>query len=71
MLLNYLCTHAYETEDRRPDTNNIPRRARICARPSSAVASSSSEVTSSSSEVQEDTTQYQASYRVDKTGGGT
>ncbi len=35
------------------------------------MASSSSEVTSSSSEVQEDTTQYQASYRVDKTGGGT
>lgn len=28
-------------------------------------------MTSSSSEVQEDTTQYQASYRVDKTGGGT
>ena len=27
VLLNYLCTHAYETEDRRPDTNNIPRRA--------------------------------------------
>ena len=43
----------------------------MCPTPSSAVASSSSEVTSSSSEVQEDTTQYQASYRVDKTGGGT
>ena len=28
-------------------------------------------MTSSSSEVQEDTTQYQVSYRVDKTGGGT
>ena len=71
MLLNYLCTHAYETEDRRPDTNNIPRRAEYVPDPSSAVASSSSEVTSSSSEVQEDTTQYQVSYRVDKTGGGT
>ena len=71
VLLNYLCTHAYETEDRRPDTNNIPRRAEYVPDPSSAVASSSSEVTSSSSEVQEDTTQYQASYRVDKTGGGT
>ena len=71
VLLNYLCTHAYETEDRRPDTNNIPSRAEYVPDPSSAVASSSSEVTSSSSEVQEDTTQYQASYRVDKTGGGT
>ena len=27
VLLNYLRTHAYETEDRRPDTNNIPSRA--------------------------------------------
>ena len=71
VLLNYLCTHAYETEDRRPDTNNIPSRAEYVPDPSSAVASSSSEVTSSSSEVQEDTTQYQVSYRVDKTGGGT
>ena len=71
VLLNYLRTHAYETEDRRPDTNNIPRRAEYVPDPSSAVASSSSEVTSSSSEVQEDTTQYQVSYRVDKTGGGT
>ena len=71
VLLNSLCTHAYETEDRRPDTNNTPRRAEYVPDPSSAVASSSSEVTSSSSEVQEDTTQYQVSYRVDKTGGGT
>mgnify|MGYP002750903881 CR=1 FL=1 len=71
VLLNYLRTHAYETEDRRPDNNNIPSRAEYVPDPSSAVASSSSEVTSSSSEVQEDTTQYQASYRVDKTGGGT
>ena len=71
VLLNYLRTHAYETEDRRPDTNNIPSRAEYVPDPSSAVASSSSEVTSASSEVQEDTTQYQASYRVDKTGGGT
>ena len=71
VLLNYLRTHAYEAEDRRPDTNNIPSRAEYVPDPSSAVTSSSSEVTSSSSEVQEDTTQYQASYRVDKTGGGT
>ena len=72
VLLNYLCTHAYETEDRRPDTNNIPRRAEYVPDPSSAVASSgSTEEAPSSSETQEDTTQYQASYRVDKTGGGT
>ena len=72
VLLNYLCTHAYETEDRRPDTNNIPRRAEYVPDPSSAVASSgSTEETPSSSETQEDTTQYQVSYRVDKTGGGT
>ena len=25
--LDYVTTHAYETEDRRPDTNDIPRRA--------------------------------------------
>ena len=68
VLLNYLCTHAYETEDRRPDTNNIPRRAEYVPDPSSAVASSgSTEEAPSSSETQEDTTQYQASYRVDKT----
>ena len=71
VLLNSLRTPAYETEDRRPDTNDIPSRAEYVPDPSSAVASSSSAVTSSSSEVQEDTTQNQASYRVDKTGGGT
>ena len=72
VLLNYLRTHAYETEDRRPDTNNIPRRAEYVPDPSSAVASSgSTEEAPSSSETQEDTTQYQVSYRVDKTGGGT
>ena len=70
VLLKYLRTHAYETEDRRPDTNNIPTRAEYTANPSSAVeAPSSSEVTSSS--VVEDKTEYQAGYRVDKTGGGT
>ena len=72
VLLNYLRTHAYETEDRRPDTNNIPRRAEYVPDPSSAVASSgNTEEAPSSSETQEDTTQYQVSYRVDKTGGGT
>ncbi len=49
VLLKYLCTHAYETEDRRPDTNNIPTRAEYTAKPSSAVeAPSSSEEVSSS-----------------------
>ena len=70
MLLKYLRTHAYETEDRRPDTNNIPTRAEYTANPSSAVeAPSSSEEVSSS--VVEEKTEYQAGYRVDKTGGGT
>ena len=70
VLLKYLRTHAYETEDRRPDTNNIPTRAEYTAKPSSAVeAPSSSEAVSSS--VVEEKTEYQAGYRVDKTGGGT
>ena len=70
VLLKYLRTHAYETEDRRPDTNNIPTRAEYTANPSSAVeAPSSSEVASSSAG--EEKTEYQAGYRVDKTGGGT
>ena len=72
VLLNYLRTHAYETEDRRPDTANIPTRAEYTANPSSAVAApSSSEEAVSSSAAAEETVQYQASYRVDKTGGGS
>ena len=70
VLLKYLRTHAYETEDRRPDTNNIPTRAEYTANPSSAVgAPSSSEMVSSS--VVEEKTEHQADYRVDKTGGGS
>ena len=70
VLLKYLRTHAYETEDRRPDTNNIPTRAEYTAKPSSAVeAPSSSEAVSSS--VVEEKTEYQADYRVDKAGGGS
>ena len=68
--LNYLRTHAYETEDRRPDTNNIPTRAEYTANPSSAVEAPSSSETVSSSVVEEKT-EYQADYRVDKTGGGS
>ena len=70
VLLKYLRTHAYETEDRRPDTNNIPTRAEYTAKPSSAVEAPSSSETASSSVVEEKT-EYQADYRVDKTGGGS
>lgn len=68
-LLSYLRTHAYQTDDRRPDTANIPTRADYTPNPSSAVAApSSSEAASSSSEA---SVLYQAGYHVDKTGGGT
>ena len=70
VLLKYLRTHAYETEDRRPDTNNIPTRAEYTAKPRSAVEAPSSSETASSSVVEEKT-EYQADYRVDKTGGGS
>lgn len=53
VLLKYLRTHAYETEDRRPDTNNIPTRAEYTAKPSSAVEAPSSSETVSSSVVEE------------------
>ena len=49
--LNYLRTHAYQTEDRRPDTNNIPTRTlEYVSNPSSAVQAPSSEEPASSSE---------------------
>ena len=66
-MLSYLRTHAYQTEDRRPDTANIPTRAEYTPNPSSAVAAPSSSEAASSSE--EQGVLYQASYRVDKTGG--
>jgi len=69
-MLSYLRTHAYETDDRRPDTSNIPTRAEYTPDPSSAVAApSSSEEAGFSSE--EQSVLYQAGYHVDKTGGGT
>ena len=47
--LTYLRTHAYQTEDRRPDTNNIPTRTlEYVSNPSSAVAAPSSEAASES-----------------------
>ena len=49
--LSYLRTHAYQTEDRRPDTNNIPTRTlEYVSNPSSAVQAPSSEEPASSSE---------------------
>ena len=85
-VLNYLRTHAMQTEDRRPDTNNIPTRTmEYVSNPSSAVAAPSSEAVSSSesqaesasssesssSESTSENKKYEARYRVDKNGGGT
>ena len=63
-ILNYLTTHAYETEDRRPDTSNIPTRTlEYTSNPSAPVASSSSSETVTEGET------YEARYRIDQTGG--
>ena len=85
-VLNYLRTHALQTEDRRPDTNNIPTRTmEYVSNPSSAVAAPSSEAVSSSesqaesasssesssSESASEEKKFEARYRVDKNGGGT
>lgn len=85
-VLNYLRTHALQTEDRRPDTNNIPTRTmEYVSNPSSAVAAPSSEAVSSSesqaesagssesssSESTGENKKFEARYRVDKNGGGT
>ena len=85
-VLNYIRTHALQTEDRRPDTNNIPTRTmEYVSNPSSAVAAPSSEAVSSSesqaesassaesssSESTSEEKKFEARYRVDKNGGGT
>ena len=85
-VLNYLRTHALQTEDRRPDTNNIPTRTmEYVSNPSSAVAAPSSEAVSSSesqaesasssesssSESTSEDKKFEARYRVDNNGGGT
>lgn len=85
-VLNYIRTHALQTEDRRPDTNNIPTRTmEYVSNPSSAVAAPSSEAVSSSesqaesasssesssSESTSEGKKFEARYRVDKNGGGT
>ena len=70
--LNYLRTHAYTTEDRRPDTNNIPTRTlEYVSNPSSAVQAPSSEAASESSSSSAETVHYEARYQVEKSGGGT
>ena len=53
-VLNYIRTHACQTDDRRPDTNNIPTRTmEYVSNPSSAVAAPSSEAASSSGSLSE------------------
>ena len=75
--LNYLRTHAYQTDDRRPDTNNIPTRTmEYVSNPSSAVQASSSEAVSSSesesvSSSESTSVKFEARYQVEKSGGGT
>ena len=85
--LTYLRTHAYQTEDRRPDTNNIPTRTlEYVSNPSSAVAAPSSEAVSESTSMSESVSEsasssgseststeakFEARYQVEKSGGGT
>ena len=72
--LNYLRTHALQTEDRRPDTSNIPTRTlEYTSNPSSAVQAPSSEVASSESASSSDSEEvrFEARYQVEKSGGGT
>ena len=72
-VLNYLRTHAFQTEDRRPDTANIPvRTLEYNSNPSSAVqAPSSEEPASESASSSEGKTAFEARYQVEKSGGGT
>ena len=72
--LNYLRTHALQTEDRRPDTSHIPTRTlEYTSNPSSAVQAPSSEVASSESASSSDSEEvgFEARYQVEKSGGGT
>ena len=86
-VLNYIRTHACQTDDRRPDTNNIPTRTmEYVSNPSSAVVAPSSEAVSESESVSESTSEsassssseststeakFEARYQVEKSGGGT
>lgn len=68
--LNYLRTHACETTDNRPDTNNIPiRTLEYVSNPSSAVQAPSSEAASESTSSSVEAVHYEARYQVDKNGG--
>ena len=63
-MLNYLTTHAYETEDRRPNTSNIPTRTlEYTSNPSDPVAAPSSSSSEAAGEA------FEARYRIDQTGG--
>ena len=63
-MLNYLTTHAYETEDRRPDTSNISTRTlEYTSNPSDPVAAPSSSSSEAAGEA------FEARYRIDQTGG--
>ena len=63
-MLNYLTTHAYETEDRRPDTSNIPTRTlEYTSNPSDPVTAPSSSSSEAAGEA------FEARYRIDQTGG--
>ena len=69
--LNYLRTHACESTDNRPDTNNIPiRTLEYVSNPSSAVQAPSSEAASESTSSSVEAVHYEARYQVDKNGGG-
>jgi hypothetical protein len=73
-VLNYVRTHAYTSEDRRPDTSNIPQRAQDFSNtPSAAVTASPTETPEdgSSSETTGQDVEYQAYYQVDRGTGGT
>lgn len=61
-VLNYIRTHAYQTDDRRPDTNNIPTcTMEYVSNPSSAVAAPSSEAASSSESTSESASSSESS----------
>ena len=63
-MLNYLTTHAYETEDRRPDTSNITTRTmEYTSNPSDPVTAPSSYSSEAAGEA------FEARYRIDQTGG--
>ena len=65
-IMDYARTHAYEgTEDRRPDTNNIPKRSK---QTNTGSTGQNGDSQSASSEAQDT---FTAQYNVDKNVGGT